>query len=115
MADDFNSLVEGLGGEGKDFQLPRCRRGGAGGDPRAVSGGAGEGCGNLEPQISDLQSQNATQQAQIAALEARLAVLEQRVGGANAGGLSTWGIGAALFIGVLGVVVYERVRRGGKK
>ncbi len=71
---------------------------------------------NLQSQISTLQSQISTLQSQNATLEARLSTLEQRVGGtAQPGGSSIWGIAAALLIGALGVVGYERVRRGGRK
>lgn len=70
-----------------------------------------------DAEIANLKSQNSHLRSQIATLEARLSALEQRVGGdpAQAGGSSTWGIAAALLIGALGVVGYERVRWGGRK
>jgi len=119
MAEDFNALVEGLGGEGKDYINSL--------DADGVSLAAIQGLyglvqekdariAELEKRVTALEAQNAAQQAQIDNLEARLAALEQRVGGsapAQASALPVYGL-ALGGLAIIGAVVYRR-REGGRR
>jgi len=90
MADEFNGLVDGLGGEGPDHINSL--------DADGVALASIQGLyrlyleqktenAALRQQVADLQAQNVAQQEQLADLEARLAALEQMVaGGPPAGG-----------------------------
>jgi hypothetical protein len=68
MADEFNGLVEGLGGEGAEYINAL--------DADGVALAAIQG---LYAANQALRAENAAQQVQIEALEARLAALEQRL------------------------------------
>ncbi len=57
-----------------------------------------------------LKAQSEKQQVKIESLEARVAALER---GGNPSGLGGWNAAMALVIGALGVVAYERARKGG--
>ncbi len=63
-----------------------------------------------EAEIEMLKAQSEKQQVKIESLEARVAALER---GGNPSGLGGWNAAMALVIGALGVVAYERARKGG--
>lgn len=71
MADEFNSLIAGLGGEGEDYINSM--------DATGVALAAAQG---LYAENQELKAENASQQEQIDDLEARLSALEQ--GGSTA-------------------------------
>jgi len=118
MAEDFNALVEGLGGEGKDYINSLDADGVALAAIQGLYGLVQEKdarIAELEKRVAALEAQNAAQQAQIDKLEARLAALEQRVGGAPArtSALPIYGLALGGLV-ILGVVVYWR-REGGRR
>jgi len=87
MAEDFNALVNGLGGEGQDYINSL--------DADGVALAAIQGLyslvqekdariAELEERVAALEAWNVAQQAQIDDLEARLTALEQRAGDAPA-------------------------------
>jgi hypothetical protein len=119
MAEDFNALVDGLGGEGRDYINSLDADGVALAAIQGLYGLVQEKdarIAELEKRIAALEAQNAAQQAQIDNLEARLAALEQRVGGsapAQAGALPVYGLALGGLV-ILGAVVYRR-REGGRR
>jgi hypothetical protein len=119
MAEDFNALVEGLGGEGKDYINSLDADGVALAAIQGLYGLVQEKdarIAELEKRIAALEAQNAAQQAQIDDLEARLAALEQRVGGsapAQASALPVYGL-ALGGLAILGAVAYRRREGGGR-
>jgi hypothetical protein len=119
MAEDFNALVDGLGGEGKDYINSLDADGVALAAIQGLYGLVQEKdarIAELEKRVTALEAQNAAQQAQIDDLEARLAALEQRVGGsapAQASALPVYGL-ALGGLAILGAVVYRRREGGGQ-
>jgi hypothetical protein len=119
MAEDFNALVEGLGGEGKDYINSLDADGVALAAIQGLYGLVQEKdarIAELEKRVAALEAQNAAQQAQIDNLEARLAALEQRVGGsapAQASALPVYGLALGGLV-ILGMVAYWR-REGGRR
>ncbi len=70
----------------------------------------------LEGRVTVLEAQNAAQQAQIDDLQARLTALEQRAGGAPAPMSALPVSGLALGgLALLGAVVYQRQKEGGRQ
>ncbi len=71
----------------------------------------------VQDEIKSRDAKIAAQQKQIDALEARVAALEQGdpKGLGDSSGLGSWNAAIALVIGALGVVAFERARRGGAR
>lgn len=90
MADEFNSLITGLGGEGKDYINSM--------DAVGVSLAAIQG---LYAENLDLKAQLANQQSQINSLESRLIALE--AGGSVSAGLSTNAVPWMLLFGLFSI------------
>ncbi|MBC7226200.1 MAG: tail fiber domain-containing protein [Thermoflexales bacterium] len=119
MADDFNALVDGLGGEGKDYINSL--------DADGVSLAAIQGLyglvqekdariAELEARVAALEEQNAAQQAQLDALEARVAALERRAGSGSVSARDFPAPWLALGgLAMLGAVVYWRRKNGGRR
>jgi hypothetical protein len=119
MAEDFNALVDGLGGEGKDYINSLDADGVALAAIQGLYGLVQEKdarIAELEKRVTALEAQNAAQQAQIDDLEARLAALEQRVGGsapAQASALPVYGLALGGLV-ILGAVAYRQREGGGR-
>ena len=118
MAEDFNALVDGLGGEGKDYINSLDADGVALAAIQGLYGLVQEKdarIAELEKRVAALEAHNAAQQAQIDDLEARLAALEQRVGGAPARTSTLPVYGLALGgLAIIGAVAYWRREGGGQ-
>ncbi len=105
MADEFNALVEGLGGEGANYINSL--------DAGGVALAAIQG---LYQQNQQLQAENAELSARVTDLETRLAALEQQVGGASAPASAVPNAGLAFGgLTLLSGVVYWRRKEGGRQ
>jgi hypothetical protein len=103
MAEDFNALLDDLGGEGEGYI-----------NTLDTSGVALAAIQGLYTQNQELAAENASQQAQIENLEARLAALERGgVSRSSAFGLPTWLLLGGLVL--VGGVVLQRRRAGGDR
>ena len=109
MADEFNSLIAGLGGEGADYINSM--------DAVGVALAAAQG---LYAENQELKAENASQQEQIDDLEARLSALENNAGVGHASGVTgqpSWMTYSMLGIGLIAVagVWFSRRFHGGVK
>ena len=106
MANEFNALVDGLGGEGQDFINTM--------DANGIALAAIQG---LIAENQDLKAQVSTLEQDYESLEARLAKLEEKAGSGSAAqwgaGLSLPGVLVAGVIACSGIWVYNRRQGGG--
>ena len=103
MADEFNSLIEGLGGEGQDYINSM--------DAVGVALAAAQG---LYAENQELKEKLANQQEQLNDLASRLSALEtgQKT---DAGSFpQAWLLGFGLLVPAAGVWYLRQERRGGK-